>query len=215
MPLLIQENIKPAGELGIWQISEPKEFFNNAMTLTDAELEKCNRIKGNLQIEWLASRYLLHQLSGREKRGKLNKDEYGKPYLQDSDHHISMSHSRNMAAVIASPIVCGIDIQLIVPKIERIAPKFMNKRELDSLADNPINHMHLYWGAKECLYKSYGKRKLDFKSDILIDPFTLHGDNGSFSGSVIKDDFSAQYQLHFQRYDDYILVYSLQLNDNA
>jgi len=75
--------------------------------------------------------------------------------------------------------------------------------------------MHLYWGAKECLYKSYGKRKLDFKTNILIDPFELQSDRGTFTGVVKKDDFLARYQLHFQRYDEYVLVYSIQIEENA
>jgi len=215
MPLLIHENIKPEGEFGIWNITESREFFLDSLTLTEAEWKKYKCFKGNLQLEWLASRYLLHRLSGRDVRGKLHKDEHGKPFLADSSFHISMSHSRQMAAVIASPTVCGIDIQLIVPKIERITPKFMRPIELDSLDENQMLHMHLYWGAKECLYKSYGKRKLDFKKHILIDPFAFEGDSGTFTGSVVKDNFTAKYQLLFQRYDDYILVYSLQLNDDV
>lgn len=120
-----------------------------------------------------------------------------------------------MAAVIASPHVCGIDIQLIAPKIKRIAGKFLNPAEMDSLNEEQIFHLHLYWGAKECLYKSYGRRKLNFKEHILIDPFQPNGDKGSFTGAVIKDSFSATYVLHFQRYDNYILVYSTQLDDHA
>lgn len=211
MPLLTHQHISPAGEFGIWNITEPRSFFLEKIDLTETELTRYTSIKGNLQIEWLASRYLLHILSGRNKRGLLLKDEYGKPFLQNSTHEISLSHSNNMAAVIASPIVCGIDIQLIVDKIERIAPKFMNEAEFDSLDENQILHMHLYWGAKECLYKSYGKRKLEFKSHILIDPFTLEGDEGAFTGTVKKGEFCERYQLYFKRYDKYVLVYSTQI----
>jgi hypothetical protein len=212
MPLFRHQHIKPAGEFGIWEITEPRSFFLDRLDLTDQELERYKIIKGNLQIEWLASRYLLHFMSGRDARGKLIKDEYGKPHLKDSTHAISMSHSNNMAAVIASPIVCGIDIQLIVDKIERIAPKFMNQAEFDSLDKNQLLHMHLYWGAKECLYKSYGKRKLEFREHILIDPFILDdNDEGTFTGTVKKNTFLARYQLHFKRYDKYVLVYSTQM----
>ncbi len=215
MSLIVKENIKPAGEFGIWHISETRDFFLTQFELTEVEKERYALMKGRLQIEWLAARYLLHKLSGRPVRGKLLKDEYGKPYLQDSSFHISMSHSKDMAAVIASPHVCGIDIQLIVPKIKRIAHKFISQIELDSIMDNQILHMHIIWGAKECLYKSYGKRKLDFKKHILIDSFVLDGEYGSFKGTVKKEQFFARYQLHFQRYDDYILVYSTQLEEDV
>jgi len=215
MPLTVNKNINPEGEFGIWNITESREYFLERLDMTDDEIEHYKTIRGNLQIEWLASRYLLHKMSGRKIRGKLFKDEYGKPHLEDSNYHISMSHSKDMAAVIASPIVCGIDIQLIVPKIKRIAHKFMNEPEFDSLDKQELLHMHIYWGAKECLYKSYGKRKLDFKKHILIDPFVLEEDSGTFTGWVSKDDFEQKYFLNYKRYDDYILVYSTQLEDHV
>lgn len=215
MSLIVQENINPIGEFGIWHISETREFFLQQLELTEREKQKYVRMKGRIQIEWLATRYLLHKLSGRKVRGKLRKDEYGKPFLEDSNFHISLSHSKDMAAVIASPLVCGIDIQLIVPKIERISKKFMSQFELDHIINDKVLHMHIVWGAKECLYKSYGKRKLDFKKHIFIDSFTLEADFGVFTGSVKKDDFEKSYQLHFKRYDDYILVYSTQLEEDA
>jgi len=211
VPLFRHQHIKQEGEFGIWEITEPRSFFLERLDMSDQELGHYKSIKGHLQIEWLASRYLLHFMSGRDSRGRLYKDEYGKPYLENSTHAISMSHSRNMAAVIASPVVCGIDIQLIVDKIERIAPKFMNQAEFDTLDKNQLLHMHLYWGAKECLYKSYGKRKLEFREHILIDPFTLDSDEGTFTGTVKKNTFEARYQLHFKRYDQYVLVYSTQM----
>lgn len=214
MPLFRHQYIKPIGEFGIWKITEPRSFFLDQLDLTEEELEHYKTIKGNLQIEWLASRYLLHYMSGRYERGRLYKDKYGKPFLEHSAYEISMSHSKNMAAVIASPMVCGIDIQLMVDKIERIAPKFMNEKEFSSLDKNQVFHMHIYWGAKECLYKSYGKRELDFKKHILIDPFSLQTEEGTFTGLVQKNDFIARYQLHFKRYEDYVLVYSTQLVEN-
>lgn len=215
MSLIVQQNIRPIGEFGIWHISETHEFFLRQLDLTVEEKNKYATMNPKVQLEWLAVRYLLHKLSGRQVRGNLYKDQYGKPFLEDSAFHISLSHSKNMAAVIASPLVCGIDIQLIVPKIERISKKFMSQTELDDIINDKILHMHIVWGAKECLYKSYGKRKLDFKKHIFIDTFRLQGEVGSFTGRVIKDDFNQSYQLHFKRYDDYILVYSTQLEDDA
>ncbi len=215
MSLIAQENIKPQGEFGIWHISETRDFFLQQLDLTREEAAKYALMKEKVQTEWLAARYLLHKLSGRQVRGKLYKDEYGKPYLEGSPFHISLSHSKDMAAVIASPLVCGIDIQLIVPKIKRIAQKFMSPSELEDIVNNEIMHMHIVWGAKECLYKSYGRKKLDFKNHIFIDTFKLQGDSGSFTGSVQKDDFEQRYQLHYKRYNDYILVYSTQLEEDA
>ena len=87
---------------------------------------------------------------------------------------ISISHTRAWAAAIISDAKVGTDIQVRVDKIDRIAHKFMSSREMENI--NPlrkISFYHVYWGAKECLYKAYGRRKLDFKNHILIHPFNL------------------------------------------
>lgn len=210
MPLHFHKYIKPEGEVGIWKIKEPASYFLNKITLTESEQVRLNKIKGHLKIEWLASRYLLHKLSGRKDRGALLKDEFGKPYLDESLFHISLSHSAELAAVAASKNVIGIDIQKLVPKIKRIAKKFMREEELKSIVHEEILHMHIYWGAKECLYKSYGKRQLDFRKHILVEPFKLDKTYGIISGRVVKDDFNQSYKIVYQKLQDYLLVYSLQ-----
>ncbi len=211
MPLHFHKYIKPEGEVGIWKIKEPISFFLQNMELTDVEKDHVNKIRGHLKVEWLASRYLLHIMSGRTERGELLKDKYGKPFLKDSTYQISLSHSAELAAVAASPKIVGVDIQKIVPKIKRIANKFMRPEELKVLSTNDIFHLHLFWGAKECLYKSYGKRKLDFRKHIHIEPFILRGEEGTFSGKVMKGDFKEEYKITYQKIDDYLLVHSIQL----
>lgn len=210
MSLIFHKYIKPEGELGIWKIQEDESFFYDRLDLTEKEKNHLNTIKGNLKIEWLASRYLLHKMSGRETRGRLVKDEYGKPTLEHSEYHISLSHSNQLAAVAAGTEIVGVDIQKIVEKMRRIAPKFMNENEFASLGEDPLLHMHVYWGAKECLYKSYGKRKLDFKKHILIDAFKMERDYGIITGKVVKDNFNQTYEIVYQKIEDYLLVYSIE-----
>jgi len=120
MPLLLHQDIAERGEIGLWEINEDLDFFQDHMQLYPAEEKEIESLSDRKKIEWLASRFLLHIMSGRSIRGACLKDEYGKPYLSGSRFHISMSHSRNMAAVIASPTRLGIDIQNHVEKIARI-----------------------------------------------------------------------------------------------
>ena len=103
MPLIYHQNIIPKGEFGVWKLTEIENYFLENIDFEVGELEELGKIKKGRRLEWLAVRWLLHQLSGREVRGEIKKDEYGKPYLVHSDFHISMSHSTKMAAVIAAP----------------------------------------------------------------------------------------------------------------
>ncbi|NJN77515.1 MAG: 4'-phosphopantetheinyl transferase superfamily protein, partial [Saprospiraceae bacterium] len=107
------------------------------------------------KTEWLAARYLLQELLG--KNVFCYSDEFGKPILKNSDKHLSISHSRGLVTVIVSDFSIGIDIQVIVSKIQRIAYKFMREEENESLdVKKHLEHLHIYWGAKEALYKAYG-----------------------------------------------------------
>ena len=209
MPLLLHEKLNFGGELGLWSVKEPEEWFRSKLELIAAEEGQLGNIKGRRRTDWLAVRYLVHQMSGRLKRGAFLKDEFGKPHLEGSNFHISVSHSGTMAAAIAGPASVGIDIQNIVAKIVRIEHKFMRQPELQSLkAATRIPHLHVYWGAKEALYKAYGRRQLDFCEHILIEPFEFNGVGGTFKGRVLKEDFDEEYLLTYRFVEKYILVYA-------
>ncbi|MGK0363267.1 MAG: 4'-phosphopantetheinyl transferase [Saprospiraceae bacterium] len=211
MPLLSHESIMPVGELGIWEITETEDFFIKKLNLFPTEEEYIATLKGHRKLEWLAGRYLLHYMSGRVIRGACIKDEFGKPFLKDSPYQISISHSRELASIIAAPFSIGIDIQKRVGKIGRIAHKFMRDNEMESLEEETrLEHLHVYWGAKEALYKAYGRRQLDFKEHIHIEPFSYDLDNGFCSGQVLKGDFKARYQIWYERRGDFILVWAIE-----
>ncbi|MDX1665823.1 MAG: 4'-phosphopantetheinyl transferase superfamily protein [Saprospiraceae bacterium] len=209
MPLILHKELQPAGELGIWRIEEPEAWFRQKLELSRTEQQQFEKLKGRRRVEWLAVRKLVHRMSGREKRGSFLKDEYGKPHLEDSPFDISISHSANLAAAIAAPFSVGIDIQVIVAKIGRLAPRYMRSEELESLKDDHrIEHMHVYWGAKEALYKAYGRRELDFCQNILIKPFPYDPRGGLIRGRIKLTKLELHYEGRYERMDDYILVYA-------
>jgi len=213
MPKIFHKNLDAPfqGEIGLWQIEEEETFFLEQLHLTKVEEKEISKMKGGRRLEWLAGRLLLHEMSGRPYRGECLKDEFGKPYLVDSPFHISISHSNAIAAVVASPQSVGVDIQKLVGKIERIAHKYMRAEEMESLeATTRLEHLHVYWGAKEALYKSYGRRELDFKKHILIEPFKYDLEVGFCKGIVRKDDFEAQYIISYKKLGDYILVLAME-----
>jgi len=151
-------------------------------------------------------------MSGRDIRGACLKDQYGKPYLENSFFDISISHSRELVTVMAAPQPVGVDIQKLVGKIESIKHKFLRPIEMESLSKtNHLEHLHAYWGAKEALYKAYGRKKLDFKAHIQINPFDFNLRNGKCFGTIEKDDFQADFELRYEQIGDYILVYGAQV----
>jgi len=212
MPLWEDRNLPDGSHLGIWKIEEPEEFFFERLDLVEMEEEELAPLRGRRRLEWLASRYLIHVLLSDEpdfERTPLQKDEFGKPHLYGSHLHLSFSHTHEWAAVIISERSVGIDIQAYVGKIGRLKHKFMRPIELESLQhDTEIKHLHFYWGAKESLYKAYGRRELDWLEHILVEPFDYQPITTS-SGQVCKGEICQNYELSFERHEAFFLSMAL------
>jgi 4'-phosphopantetheinyl transferase len=212
MPLIYKKELSPQGLTGIWQIEEIEEFFLQKVILYPQETEQLNAIKGFRRLEWLACRHLIHELSERDIRGAILKDPFGKPFLEESLWEISMSHSHGKAAVIAAPCLVGVDIQKIVPRITHLASKFIHEDEKLSIRDSAfsIEAMHVIWGAKESLFKAYGKGNIDFKRDLRVHHFDFHPSGGKFKCEVLNKHFTHQFDGYYEQIDDFIFVHILE-----
>ena len=212
MPLILLDNHSNECELGIWRITEEPEYFSSKLDLFEEEKEELLLLSNRKKIEWLSSRFLLHSMSGRSLRGRIIKDRYGKPFIDNSDHHISISHSRDLAAVIASKRVVGIDIQYIVPKILRIGERFISQKEISTIPKGEeILYHHIFWGGKECLFKAYGKGNVDFRKDLEIKDIEKKEGEYQAIGIINKQDFKRNYRLYINDCKDYILVYAVEI----
>ncbi|MEM7571863.1 MAG: hypothetical protein AAF433_03130 [Bacteroidota bacterium] len=203
MPKVLHLNCFDPGELGLWRIEESEDWLRRETDLYPSEIEQLNQIKGEgRRCEFLAARLLLHQLSGRQRRGALIKDDFGKPRLESSNWHISISHTSGFSAAYAHPKACGVDVQILVPKISRLAPKFINETEAANLrTEEPailLMQQHLVWGAKEVIYKAYGRRQLDFKQHLTVDLASATAGQGQLKAYLLKDDLLINYRLDYR-----------------
>ena len=172
MALIFHKDIEHNTSIGVWHIEEPPQFFIEALQLDENEQAYLATMKSHRRKEWLTSRYLADKLCGGHCRIKIIKDKYGKPNLEDNTHYISISHSRDRVAVIRSNVPVGIDVQHEEEKIVRIHKKFIHQNEITQLDNTAlIPSYHIFWGAKESMYKAYGKRELDFRQHMPIYPF--------------------------------------------
>ncbi|MEM6769133.1 MAG: 4'-phosphopantetheinyl transferase superfamily protein [Bacteroidota bacterium] len=208
MAVILHEHLREPGEWGLWHITEPENWLRENVALFPAEISGLETIKGEgRRREFLAARMLLHYMSGRDERGELYKDEMGKPHLRDSHFHVSISHTVDYAAAIAHPNPCGVDVQRIVPRIRRMAHKFVGAAEQKQLLpEHELLQLHLIWSAKEAMYKAFGRRELDFRKNLFVDfegftPWKMTG-----TAFLRKGDVEMAFALDFRRYENFVLV---------
>jgi homoserine trans-succinylase len=81
----------------------------------------------------------------------------------------------------------------------------MNKKELEDCAGKMnLKALHIYWGAKEAIYKFYGLKTTNIKTDIYILPFEI-----SKSGKLIgKFKNEKVVNLNYEVTEEYVLVYT-------
>lgn len=188
-------------ELAVWRIEEPLSFFGSHF---DSSPHIQNE---NKKLQWLATRFLAKQLVGAEAE-VLNK-ESGKPHLKDPTHHISISHCPQFAAVIAGKTAeVGVDLEPVHNKVERVAKKFLTENELAAIGkDHRIEKLILYWSAKESLYKLHGEGGVDFRTQLLIQPFELKQE-GSLSATIAtRVRAFAKLTVHYRFFEGHVLTY--------
>jgi len=209
MPLIFENKIENHTRIAVWQSDEEESFFLKALNLGTEEIDFLHSMKPHRQREWLTSRYLVHLMTNSEARIPIDKDYCGKPSLKNRQQHISLSHSRNHVAVAYSMHCVGIDIQHHEEKIVRIKDKFISAKELEKVdRENLIDAYHIFWGAKECMYKAYGKKELDFRKHMHLYPFKCYQENLELKGWVRKKEIIQDYDIMAKKLEDYYLVYA-------
>lgn len=210
MGFLFERRINPQIRLGLWEIVEGEEAFFNQISLTSDERAALEMLKSSeKQIQRLAYRAVLTKITGKENF-IIQYDAFRKPHLQGYKGHISVSHSGELAAAIFNqnnPV--GIDVERVSPRILPISKRFLSAQELDECGPCPDPmQLTLYWSAKEALFKLEGKRFLSFGNDIYVSPFTP-GMQGTMTGNIKRGSLPGIYELAWETYKDYVLVYTL------
>lgn len=211
MPLKLKISAEYNTTILVWHLTEDISFLQAGLGLSPQDHALLATYSPKRRNEWILTRYLLKLVIKDLDLNNLKKDEYGKPYVESSSSYISISHSHDVASIIVSDKVVGIDIQKIHDNIERISHKFISEKELQYTEnDEKILHMHINWGAKESMYKGYGKKELGFIRHMSIDPYKLKAGTTSFTGTVSKNEVIQNYNLFTQTISDNVLVYAIQ-----
>lgn len=207
MPLY--KTIKPNSKttIYIWKIEESFDELIRNISLNENSKNRLNGMRSEMhQRAFLSVRHLLE--AGNYSDFDLYYNSFGKPHLKDN-RHISITHSYNFSAIILSDGIVGIDIEKNREKIQRIAHKFI-KDEKKFLSDKSLTEqLTIIWGAKESLYKIYPHGGLSFREDIPIQAFDLN--ENETTGWINCTDWNKKYKIHFEKIEEFSLVYALDL----
>lgn len=126
------------------------------------------------KIEFLSVRIAVNHLLGKNVR--ISYKDSGKPYLSDNNHFISISHTRNHVAVMASDqFEPGIDIEQIsdIERFRKVSGRYLSEEEIKTLKiDAYPEILAISWSIKEAVYKMLGEETVHFSEKIQIKPFT-------------------------------------------
>lgn len=191
----------------IWKIEETIEELKSGILLSKNSEARLSAMKSEIhQQGFLSIRHLLKEVNLTD--ADLTYDEYGKPHLSNG-RYISITHSFGYTAIIFSyETQVGIDIEKQRDKILKIAHKFTPIEEYKTIANSEalIRKLTIVWGAKESLYKIYGKKKLLFLHHIYVNDFRFADEKTK--GEIRYDGAENTYNIQFLEFDGFTCVFA-------
>jgi 4'-phosphopantetheinyl transferase EntD len=202
MPECFKEFINLDTHIAVWKINESESELANGLELSKDALTRLSKRRSKVHRKgYLAIRKLLKSHNIQPLNHKYDKS--GAPYLTDG-RHLSISHTKDVAAIAISSQPVGIDLEHYQEKIVRIAPRFLHVKEsLDLKKNKDIHYLSQIWTAKEALYKAFREPGLNFSKQILIDPLEDNSKEGI--GSIIFRNSVKKYKLYFRYFDGFCL----------
>jgi len=161
----------PSMQWMIWEITEDLPFFQTFPENWTAN--KDQEIVSQKTLESSAARFCLWSLWQQISEGPwdLRKDDRNRPYFDQSDYHISLSHSfPYVAAAISHKMPVGIDLERFGRNVEKIGPRFLSSEEWNRW-QNSHSDLTKAWTCKEAIYKAMGVPGLAFQQDVQLPPF--------------------------------------------
>ena len=207
MPLFKTITVNNSTKVLIWKIEESFKELSLDINLTMENQERIDAMKSELhQRGFLSIRHLLKKVGLTDE--DVIYDEFGKPHLKNGKY-ISISHSFTFTGIIVSDKVpVGIDIEMQRDKILKIAHKFTPFQEYKTIANHTalISKLTVVWGAKESLYKIYGKKKLRFLENMYIEDFKFEDEKTT--GEIRFENETLSYNVHFLEFEGFTCVYA-------
>lgn len=188
----------------VWKLNETTEELMALVNLDENDIETLSNITHDAKKkEYLAGKNAIMHMCVLEKipfEG-IEKDENGKPFLKNLPYEMSLTHTVDYIGVVFSktkPV--GIDIEKPRNQIFKVLNRLCVASEISWVSED-LEKATILWSAKEALYKLYGKRKVDFKENLLLE----ENKNG-LTGKIKMPDHEGEHRIYVQNIEEYLLV---------
>lgn len=167
--------------------------------LTPKEKEKMFSFRSaTRKMEFVAARILRNRIFGL--RDVLYLPD-GSPYIED-DRHISISHSKNVAALAVNRShKIGLDIEIPRDKILNLTDKFLSDQEKYNFDITDAKEVTKLWSVKEAFYKLADRKKIHFKTELQIEKDR----NGNWQGKIVNSDHDLLVKINIFELNDLII----------
>ncbi len=189
MPQIFSKISSADFQILVWKIEEPLNYFETfPATWSSPSMENFTK-----KLESTAARHCLQLLSSEFDNLILVQNDRNRPFFENSDWHISLTHSfPYVAAACSRNKRIGIDLEKPERNIEKIAPRFLHRREWEKWKSQS-NLLTLAWSAKESIYKALGKPGLSFQKEIEIRDFNQNPSKARVSTGEVVNIFWEEY----------------------
>ena len=198
------------GLFGLWKITEEIEELLPLANLSAPDLEIWTAFKASQRKkEWLATRALLKELTGRQNQISYFSD--GRPFLDGDSMNISISHTKGYAAILLhEKEIPGIDIELNTRSAEKVATRILSPEELESCKEiegYSNQKLLIHWCAKESIFKMVPEHSISYLNQIHI---SLNGqieEGLEFKGTYLSPTSPLSFNLFYKSFEELIVVW--------
>jgi len=196
-----------SSRISIWHAGEPVDTLAALAGMQPGALPAGTAAR---QKERLAVQLLLRRLFADGETPSLQYDRFGRPMLPSTGLSISISHTGPFIGIMASRHDrCGLDLEVIHPRIRTIAPRFLSTEEQHFAGKDPsLLSLYILWGAKEVLYKIHGRRGLLFNKHIAVAPFAP-ATEGSVQADLLADGLRTTFTVRYRREGDLLITHAV------
>jgi phosphopantetheinyl transferase len=194
--------------VAVWKIEETEDELRRQCAVPQSELEEMSYISNpQRRLERLAVRVLLNNVLG--EKVYLGYHDNGRPFLLNNVANISITHTRQFAAIIYHPTFdVGIDMESLSRNFDAVETRALSDDERDYLSGK---HRHaqlcLIWCAKEALCKRLSEPGLDFAAQIHIEKFTPKKKGKLAATYTDSDGAQTEFTPHYTIVEDHAMVW--------